>query len=291
MRAAQQAACAAIANAAPQRKLHVISKELGISVDRLAEGRKNWSEWVGGGRESIMDLRGKIRSDEAWIEFAVSVWKDNTRRSERAKDSIRNPNDMSDKRLYRINWLEVRIQDIYNLIVAEGKRKFDRAAVAAVPATDSTPGVDAVEAVEFHWSWWYTTKVRPFFVKDGGREVCVCVYNLRWDLFVESIYNYTKRLRGNLKRCDCQHTNHKSSIDFRREHTCTRQSSERFDEVACVTNTCSTCKDLSLFKVCRCKPAAELPSINQVSKLGKDGLWAAPPSTPCRCTLVLLHAE
>lgn len=96
VRAAQQAVCAAIANAAPPRKLHVISEAVGVSVDRLSEGRKHWSEWVGGDRESIMDLRGKARADgmpDAWIEFAIDIWKTHTRRSERAKDSVRNPND------------------------------------------------------------------------------------------------------------------------------------------------------------------------------------------------------
>ena len=112
IRAAQQAVCAAIANAVPPRKLHVISKEFGISVDQLSLGRKHWSAWIAGDRESLMDLRGKIRSDsmdEAWIEFAIAIWKDNTRRSERAKDSLRNPHDKSDKVLYRVHWLEVRI--------------------------------------------------------------------------------------------------------------------------------------------------------------------------------------
>lgn len=110
IRAAQQAVCAAIANAAPPRKLSVISTELGISVERLAEGRKHWSDWVAGGRESIMDLRGKARSDgmkEEWIEFAVDTWLKSTRRSERAKDNVRNPNDKNDTKLYRIHWLEV----------------------------------------------------------------------------------------------------------------------------------------------------------------------------------------
>jgi hypothetical protein len=96
MRAAQQAVCAAIGNAVPPRKLHVVSASIGAPVDRLAEGRKHWSEWLSGDRESLMDLRGKIRDDsmdEAWIEFGINIWKDNTRRSERAKDSLSNPND------------------------------------------------------------------------------------------------------------------------------------------------------------------------------------------------------
>lgn len=96
VRAAQQAVCAAIANAAPPRKLHVISEAVGISTERLSEGRKHWSEWLSGDRESIMDLRGKMRNDgmpEEWVEFAISIWIDKTRRSERAKDSVCNPNN------------------------------------------------------------------------------------------------------------------------------------------------------------------------------------------------------
>ena len=48
VRAAQQAVCSAIANAAPTRKLHVIADAVGASVDRPFEGRKHWSEWVSG---------------------------------------------------------------------------------------------------------------------------------------------------------------------------------------------------------------------------------------------------
>lgn len=114
----------------------------------------------------------------------------------------------------------MRIGDIHDLIVREGKRKFDRAGVAAVTATNSSPAIDAVEEVTFHWSWFYTTKVRPFFCKPAGREVCVCVYHLRFDLFVEALYNYMKRLRSDLKLCSCQHVNHRSPIDFRRANVC-----------------------------------------------------------------------
>lgn len=280
IRAAQQAVCAAISNSVPPRKLHVIQEAVGVSTARLAEGRRHWSDWVSGDRECIMDLRGKARSDsmpEEWIAFAIDIWKDNTRRSERAKDSIRNPNDKSDKKLYRVHWLEVRIADIHALILREGKRKFNQPALEGVPATESSPAVmDPVEAVEFHFSWWYTKKVRPFFVKDGGREVCVCVYHLRWELFVEALYNYLKRLRCDLKACSCEFTNYKSPVDFRRAHTCTRVSSERYDEVGCVHNKCASCKDLSLFQPCLCQPRSELPPIKcqlwkQMDYTLKDG--------------------
>ena len=185
----------------------------------------------------------------------VSVFTFNT------QDSLCNPCDKNDKVLYRVHWLEVRIGDIHDLILAEGKRKFNKPATAAVAATDDSPAIAAQPEVIFKWSWWYTTKVKPFFVKPAGREVCVCVYHLRFDLFVEANYNYLKRLRSDLKLCSCQYTNHKSPIDFRRAYTCQRVSSERFDEPACVQNTCTACKDLKLFTPCACQPLGQLPKI------------------------------
>lgn len=163
--------------------------------------------------------------------------------------------------MYRIHWLEVRIRDIHELILMEGQRKFNKPAEVAVPATDDHPYSPAKEEVEFHFSWWYTTKVRPFFVKDGGRDVCVCVYHLRFDIFVETLFHYIKRLRGDLKLCHCQHAMHKSPIDFRRAYTCVRQEGERYDKVACVTNTCEHCKDLRLFTLCECEAREQLPRI------------------------------
>ena len=107
----------------------------------------------------------------------------------------------------------------------------------------------------------YTKKARPFFVKPAGREVCVCIYHLRFDIFVETIYNYVKRLRGDLKQCSCQHVNHKSPIDFRRGHVCQRTTSERYDDVPCVVNKCEHCKDLRMFTLCKCSAAHGLPNI------------------------------
>ena len=55
-----------------------------------------------------------------------------------------------DKELHRIHYLDGRIKKIHDAIVKSGKQKFGD---------------------EFHWSMWYTLKVRPFQVKAAGREV------------------------------------------------------------------------------------------------------------------------
>lgn len=54
------------------------------------------NDCLSGDRESLTDLHSKVRADgmeEEWIEFAVDMWKSNTRQSECAKDSVRNPNN------------------------------------------------------------------------------------------------------------------------------------------------------------------------------------------------------
>ena len=88
-----------------------------------------------------------MRSDkipDEWVTHAVEIWASHTRRSERAKDSVRNPKNKADKRLYRVHWLEVRMGDILDVIRKEGARKFDKPAVNAVGATLTTSAVPAV---------------------------------------------------------------------------------------------------------------------------------------------------
>ena len=88
--------------------------------------------------------------DEAWVAHGIQRWFDLTRRSANAKDKMRNPHNRKDKDLYDMHYLDVRIKKIHDDIVATGKQKFGE---------------------DFHWSWWYTLKVRPFQVKAAGREV------------------------------------------------------------------------------------------------------------------------
>ena len=98
-------------------------------------------------------MRGQLRSDrmdEAWVQHGIDIWKRETRRSERAKDSVRNPTNKSDKILYRVHWLECRIGDIQQVIEHEGQRKFDQPEQPALAATGITAAVPAKPAVKFH---------------------------------------------------------------------------------------------------------------------------------------------
>ena len=171
--------------------------------------------------------------DEEWVDFAALVWKEETRPDPSTKASIRNPHNRSDKKLYRIHYLDMRIGDMLEIIL---KRGLERFAGAKPP---------------FHFSWWYCIKVRPFFVKPAGRETSVCIYHLRFDLMVEALYVFYKRLRD-AKVCTCTFPNIKYPADMRRTLVCSRAEGSRYDQNECVTTKCVSCGELQKLNICGC---------------------------------------
>lgn len=236
IRAAHQAVCSAIMCNVPQRKVAVIAEATGFSYESLLDGRHRWRHWFDGTQKELVEFRGAIRSDrmkEEWIDFATSVWEQETRPSPSTKCSIRNPHNRSDKKMYRIHYLDMRMSDMLSLIVKLGKEKF---------ADDEPP---------FHFSWWYCKKTRPFFVKAAGRETSVCIYHLRFDLLVEALFIFYKRLRD-AKICQCAFENVKYPADFRRTLLCSRGESSRYDSNDCVIGDCVLCGELQHLNICGC---------------------------------------
>ena len=236
IRAAHQAVSAAISSKIPHNKLTVVAQATGFSYEALSSGRRRWRLYFDGTAENLIEFRGQIRSDkmdEAWVEFAACVWKDATRPDPSTKASIRNPYDHSDKKSYRIHYLDMRIMDMVDMIQTRGREKF----AGAQPA--------------FHFSWWYCIKVRPFFVKPAGRETSVCIYHLRFDLLVEALYVFNKRLRD-AKACTCHFDNIKYPADFRRSLVCAKPDGARYDKNECVTTDCVLCGELQQFNICGC---------------------------------------
>lgn len=236
IRAAHQAVSAAIMSKVPTRKVAVVAEATGFTYDSLIDGRHRWAAWFAGTEKQLTELRGKVRSDkmeEAWIEFAAKVWVEETRPAPSTKCSIRNPHDQRDKKLYRIHYLDVRIGDMLAIIQQRGKEAFP----------DAVP--------PFHFSWWYCIKVRPFFVKPAGRETSVCIYHLRFDLLVEALYVFYKRLRD-AKVCRCSFPNIKYAADFRRSLVCEREESARYDKNECAIAECCLCGELQQLNICGC---------------------------------------
>ena len=230
-RALTQGVCAAVANQVPNGKLKLVADETGFRWHQLKKARDRWKRWCAGEEKELVELRGAVRKDkisEEWVDFAVSVWNDHTRKSERKKDSVRNPHNKADKTLHRIHWLEMTRAEMSQLITKLGKEKCGD---------------------EFHFSSWCVMKVRPFYVKPVGRDVVQCVHCLRFSLMVESLYQHRQRNR-NVKACDCKFTLHKNDREFRRSLVCPREAGQHFDEMNCTLQKCRECKDLRLFSVC-----------------------------------------
>ena len=165
--------------------------------------------------------------DETWIDFAVSIWTTETRPSPSTKDSIRNPHDHSDKKPYRIHFLDMQIGEMQKLIVERGREHFGE---------------------KFHFSWKYCVKVRPFWVKEAGRETSVCIYHMRFDLMVEAQYVFTKKMRD-ATICKCTHPNVKNPSEFRRGILC---ESREFANPDCASGDCLSCGELQMLNLCSC---------------------------------------
>ena len=185
VRAIQQGVCSAIVTATPRGSLGKIAQVTGASHSHLRAAYNRWHDWMLDDVDDLVELRGAVRSDKTpkeWVDHAIQRWYSCCVKSPRTRDSVRNPKDRKDKELYRVYFKEVPTFIIHEDIVKTGKEKFG-----------ST----------FHWSEKMTRKVRPFEIKPAHREVCACIYHLRWDLFAEALHNFRKKNRES-KACNCK---------------------------------------------------------------------------------------
>ena len=180
--------------------------------------------YLAGNTPTFFELRGKMRDDhmpDEWIDLAVDVWCEMTRKSERKKDSLRHPRNHSDETWYRVHFQECRDEDVLEEIIVRGKQQFGN---------------------QFHFSTWYTAQVKPFFVKPAKRENCLCVYCLRFQLLVEGNYNFHKSLRQH-RLCHCTFSYMKNAHEFRNMYICPKPDGSKYYQTGCRTNTCQNCQN------------------------------------------------
>ena len=173
-----------------------------------------------------------MRSDKIPDEdlaLAVSVWEDNTRESESAKDSVRNlRNRRTDPTLYRKRYQEVPTDDIHHTIVKRLEEKY--------------------EGGYFKWSMTMTKMVKPFTVRPAQNAQCFCTPCLEFKLWVSALQNLFHR-KSQCPRCkDNLCTVPRSAFEFRREYICEKVDS--LYQKKCVENKCTICKDWKLVPWC-----------------------------------------
>ena len=233
IRQAQQIVCSAIASNYPQRKLGQLALATGATTKQLSKAQKRWKDWCDGTAEIFYDKRGQERSDklpDEWLELATDVWMDLTRPSEKAKDSLKHPKKRKDETMYRIRWQECLTSEVHDEIMLRGKERFGE---------------------DFHFSMWYVLKCRPFFVKPAGRDVCLCVYCLRFALQVEALHQHYKTCRA--MGCACTFAlPPKNPYEFRSFFICQKDADSDQYPSRCLQNSCPTCKDWKLVPKCNC---------------------------------------
>ena len=99
------------------------------------------------------------------------------------------------------------------------------------------------------------------------RDLCLCIYHLEFDLFVEKLYSFLKSLRAN-HNCQCDFPIFHSSHDFRNAAMCPKPPGSEFYQEACASNACPECKDLKKIRLCSC--GIDIPHI-EWDRLEKKG--------------------
>ena len=234
VRAAFQAVASAVSCFVPAGGVAGVARLLDVNPTQLHAGQDRWQNFYAANDASLVELRGKKRSDEMpqkYIDFAHQIWVDNTRPSELKSDCMKNPNNKDDNNVYQVHFLEMRVEDMHTIIVSEGEKKFSEE--------------------DFHWSEWYTRKVRPFFVKNPKKKNCLCPYHMRFNFMVIGLFEFVKCLRRD-KLCLCTLLQiSRDASTFRRSIMCEPAGgNDRHNDVDCIENTCETCKDMRLLKFC-----------------------------------------
>ena len=158
-------------------------------------GKKRWEGFIGHGT-ALSVLRGKIRSDkhpDEWAEYIATVaWlhPDVTRGSVNMNDWVRNPNDRSDKRQYRVHWLETKMSEAVGKICALTSAAFP-------PEYQYADGIRR----DFKVCSRVISELKHFSVKPPRRETSLCRYHYEWTLLHAAMYQY----RLKLKPVSCEH--------------------------------------------------------------------------------------
>ena len=242
VRSAFQGVCAAVMTAIPRGKRKVLAETLGVSDKALKDAQVKLELYRAGDTSGFIDQRGAKRSDTmpvAWIDNAKEVWDANTVESPMKKDHIRNPFTRADKHKYAVRYLEMRYYEMHTLVFNDGKLKFGD---------------------DFHWSYKMTMSCKPFYVKWAQRNVCMCIYHLRFDMFVQALY-YFRKTNREAKICTCNFANILNPSEFRKTLICPRAEGQEFDAKKCVHEQCFMCKDFKLFQTCQCIEKTQRRSI------------------------------
>ena len=229
------------------------AKFLGSAINTMQEERNRFREWVQDHNTLLYTARGKKRSDAypvEWAQYVAACWAEVSRRSEKARDEVRDRD--SDEKAARVRkcYLEVRIGVACKMIIELCKKHFTADFVYS--DKKARPGFKAKPE--------FVRRLRPYYVVKsfGRRETSLCVYHLKWHFVATALWAFQKRLREKGKVPKDQPALPQDPFLMLRCLLCPR-TNDLYANIDCRDNKCEQCKDLRLL----------------VGKDGKGGLLKA----------------
>ena len=204
----------------------------------------------------LFEDRSKVRSDAYtdeqldWVKTNVWLSDDFTRESEAKKDEIFDPKSRKDDRAHhRLRWLEVPLMQLYQ----RGRELYQE------------------EAARREWkvtkmSSTTIRNLRPFWVKDPTRDVCLCRYHLEFDLLAKGFTRLCSAIKCPDECDDCENAPKLTTgLKLRAALTCPRpEGEERYDDRACVEGECKKCTELQLMANVVCPARRALMADHQL---------------------------
>ena len=116
----------------------------------------------------------------------------------------------------------------------------------AVITPERENAIDRLSKV-FHMSFGIFYRCKPFNMRKGTRETCLCVYHLRWDFQCEGLWRFYKTILGEDHEGSSDLLKLLSnSSDLRKKLMCD-QDSDGYNKIGCLKGTCGTCGGFKLF--------------------------------------------
>jgi hypothetical protein len=177
-RIVREALCTAIMMCKPDGvTINSMRAALGEVVDWQA--LKNGLEQAAAFKKGTRDLvewdetsRGKYPVD--WEKFVKECWMSTTRESERKSDE---KYCRTEKKWYRVRWLEQKLQDVLAWMRAEGMKRFGEG---------------------FHLSSFKMKNLMPWYTRKPGRETCMCRCHMKFDHFCDALRRWKQAVSQDL---------------------------------------------------------------------------------------------
>lgn len=243
---ARESAQAAIVNKIPAGKVAAVARMLQTNRDQLRDARGKFEGYKAGTDATIYQAQPTSCNmyPEAFLEYVKKMWKAGTRKSQNKKDEVRNPKKKSDKKLYRVRFLEQSIAHLCEWMNKSGKLELDP---------------------EFHVSVKKMMELMPHQVRRPNRSTALCRYHMEFEHFTEGGRKWSASATKEAG-CNCKWP--VNQYEMRTALMCPKQtyngSGYEYYPVECVEGNCNKCKDnIKVFTCEKCRAVAPFISYKE----------------------------